>query len=404
MALTDIAGVSNTELWNLARKADPTFESHTAEGTKELFTEKGYEAVTRNSLTDVINEWFGVSLRVAFQMLDVADARNPLVDSGLVEVCYLPNGGITQRMAMSSIKPVSPAYKGLADYTSVDQQVIKKTPIEERFFEMNFDYQALATLQDFNVKQIFISEYGMGQVLAGIMQGLQAGYTKQEYYNVLEALNAALNSTAHPLQNSQVINIDWTAGAPTVDQLKNFIRTMQNLDASFRSVASTSKYNAAGFDTIVRTSDFVALIRPDILTEIGLMNALNAPGNMSIPFSTHPIENFGGMIPVYATGDDSTDVYPVYDTLGTNVGWATEEDATTATYTDNQISWVDPNADVLAVIAQRGLILENTQNPYQVIPAPYNARGLYQNYWASRPNTGIVTDYYRNMIVIRKDA
>ena len=61
MAISSIAGVSNVTLWNLARKADPTFASHTSEGTKEMFSERGFEALTRNGL-DVITSVCKVSI------------------------------------------------------------------------------------------------------------------------------------------------------------------------------------------------------------------------------------------------------------------------------------------------------------------------------------------------------
>lgn len=429
MALADITGVSNATLWNLARKEDPAFASHTAEATADLFTEKGFEALNRSDV-NAVNDWFGVSLRIAFQMLNVAEARNPLSDIGLVEVFNTPNGGYVQRMALGAIKPVSPAYKGLQNGDAPDPFVVRKAPLTERFFEQNFDFQNLITYQDFNVKQIFVSEYGMGQVLAGILQGLQNSYTKQEYYNTLECLNAALNSTAHPMQDTQVINLaSWTS-TPTTDELKDFIRTMKNLARNMESVASSSKYNAARFDSIVRPDDFVCLVRPDILTEIELLNALNAPGSVSIPFEVRSVENYGGMVPYTidaSTGAADTQVQPIYDELGTCVayvdasvtvngparlvngkwvvnvttGGATAD--TNQTVTDDEITWVDGNSDVLAVIAQRGAIFENAQNPYTV-QTIYNPRGMYQNYWANRPNTAIVFDFYRNMIVVRKPA
>lgn len=401
MSISSIAGVSNVSLWNLARKADPTFASHTSEGTKEMFTERGFEALTRNGL-DTINEWFKISLRVAFQMLNVADAKNPLRDIGLVEVYDTPNGGYVQRMAMNAIKPVSPAYRGLDDGDSVDPYVVRKPELSERFFQQNFDFQNLITHQDFQVKTIFVSEYGMGQVLAGIMAGLQASYVKQEYYNTLECLNAGINSTDHALKDSQVVRLSsWTDAQPTTAELTEFIKIGKNIARHMRSVASTSEYNSASFDDIANPEDYVMLVRPEIMTDIETLNALNAPGNVSIPFEVHEVENFGGMIP-YKEAAYETEVYPVYDSkLGIQIGWAETEGATEATLTDEEIFWKDPNAEVLAVIAQRGVIFENAQNGYRV-EAIRNPRGLYDNYWASRPGTAIVFDYFRGLIVIAK--
>ncbi len=400
MAISNIAGVSNVTLWNMARKADPTFASHTSEGTADLFSERGFEAVTRNGLS-LLNEWFNVSLRIAFQMLNVASAKNPLSDIGLVEVYDTPNGGYVQRMAMNAVKPVSPAYRGLNDGDAPDPFVVRKPELSERFFAQNFDFQNLITHQDFQVKTIFVSEYGMGQILAGILAGLQASYTKQEYYNTLECLNAGMNSATYPLKDSQVVRLSsWTDAQPTTAELTEFIKVGKNIARHMKSVASTSEYNSASFDDIANPDDYVMLVRPEIMTDIETLNALNAPGNSSIPFEVHEVENFGGMVP-YKEAAFTTQVYPVYDSLGIQIGWAETEGATEATLADSDIYWKDPNAEVLAVIAQRGVIFENAQNGYMVEPIR-NPRGLYDNYWASRPGTAIVFDYFRGLIVIAK--
>ena len=431
MAISSITGVSNAQIWNLARKLDPAFASHTSDATADLFTEKGFEALNRSNAT-AINEWFGVSLRIAFQMLNVARAKNPLADSGLVEVYDTPNGGYVQRMAMGAIKPVSPAYRGLEDGGTVDPFVVRKPKVEERFFAQNFDFQNLISHQDFNVKTIFINEFGMGQMLAGIMQSLQASYTKQEYYNVLECLNAALNSTATPLQDSQVIRLSsWTDASVTTAELTEFIKVTKNVIRDLEASASSSKYNAAGYDDVVEASDLVMLVRPSILTDIDAMNALNRP-ELGLDLEVRPVENFGGMQPYSinaSTGAADALLQPIYDSLGVCVAYVdasvtvngpahfdktsgkwivnVTSGSTTAdtnqTLTDSQITWVDPNAEVLAVIAQRGVIFENAQNPYTVEPIR-NPRGMYDNYWANRPGTAIVYDAYRDLIVIAKPS
>ena len=189
MALSDLTGITNSQLWDLARKASPTFKSHTAKATADLFTEKGFEAITRNDI-NVVNEFTELSMRVGLQMISASKARNPLAATGLVSVYDTPTGGFVQRIAIDSIKPISPAYKGLEDYakggTPVDPFIVRKPVSKERFFAQNFDYQNFITIQDFQLKTIFISEYGMGSFVAGVMEGLRNGYTVQEYENTLQ--------------------------------------------------------------------------------------------------------------------------------------------------------------------------------------------------------------------------
>lgn len=433
MALSDLTGITNSQLWDLARKASPTFKSHTAKATSDLFTEKGFEALTRNDI-NVVNEFFELSLRVGFQMLTNSRAKNPLEATGLVQVYDTPNGGFVQRIAVGSIKPVSPAFKGLEDYSkggsSVDPYIVRKPESSERFFGQNFDYQSFITVQDYQVKQIFISEYGMGSYVAGIMEGLRNGYTIQEYENTLECLSKALNSTTYPLQDTQVVTVDsWGTGtdgdiAPA--DILSLVKNIKDIATAMDVVPQSSAYNAAKFPTLVNKEDLVLLMRAGLKTEMELKIELGAfnPDRIALPFEVKELESFGGLKPVDASNGA---LQPVYDKLGevrgyidasvtinapcfwdaANSRWlvnvtsgSTTADTTFAAEPDH---WEDPNSDVLAVLIQKGAIFENSQNPYVVRPIQ-NPRGLYTNYWASRPNNGINFDYYYTVVVFRKPA
>lgn len=400
MALASISGVSNIELWNLARKVSPSFKSHTSEGTADMFSEKGFEALKVSDI-GALNEFFDISLRVAFQKMTVSRARNLFEDKGLVEVYDTPNGGYVQRMAVDSIKPVTPAFKNLENGDSVDPFIVRKPKATERFFEQNFDYQSFITLQDFQVKTIFISEFGMGEFIAGVMAGLENGYTIQKSLNTKEALNSAINSTEYPLQDTQVINVAWDFTTnPTDAMLTGYLLGIKDVITAMTTTEQTSGYNAGKFATVVDTGELVMVARAGIKNriELGLeVGAFNLE-KLSIPVSNIiEVDNFGGLQP---TDGEGAVLYPVYDKNGEMIGYNTVEDATEVTVSTESAVMVDPNADVLAVICQRGLLFENRQNPYEVRPI-YNPRGLYQNYWASSPNNSIVVDPYYTMVVVR---
>lgn len=433
MALSSLTGVTNAQLWDLARKASPTFKSHTAKATADLFTEKGFEALTRSDI-NVINEFFELSLRVGFQLMSASKAKNPLAATGLVQIYDTPNGGFVQRIAVGSIKPVSPAFKGLEDYSkggsSVDPYIVRKPESSERFFGQNFDYQSFITIQDYQVKQIFISEYGMGAYVAGIMEGLRNGYTIQEYENTLECLSKALNSTTYPLQDTQVVNVDtWgsgSGGAIAEADLLSLVKNIKDIATAMDVAPQTSAFNAAKFPTLVEKSDLVLLMRAGIKTEMELKVELGAfnPDRISLPFEVKELESFGGLVPEDASNNK---LQPVYDKLGevrgyidaaatingpcfwdsANNRWLvniTSGGATAdTTFAAEPDHWNDPNSDVLAVLIQKGAIFENSQNPYVVRPIQ-NPRGLYTNYWASRPNNGVNFDYYYTVVVFRKPS
>lgn len=424
MALSSLTGITNAQLWDLARKASPTFKSHTAKATAETFSEKGFEALTRSNI-NVINEFFELSLRVGFQMLNTSKARNPLESTGLVQTYSTPSGGFVQRVAVSSIKPVSPRFKGLEDGQSVDQYTVRKPESAERFFPMNFDYQSFITIQDYQVKTIFISEYGMGAYVAGIMEGLRNGYTIQEFENTLECLNKALNSVTYPLKSTQIVDLDsWgsgTGGVVSGEDLIGLIKNIKDITTAMETTPQSGAFNAAGFETVVDTSDLVLLMRAGLKTEIDLKLEVGAfnPDRLSLPYEIKELQDFGGLKPYVTIESVKTYVTECYDSNGTEIGYVvgTPDGAAykkadgkwyvkvstveTECYMDKDVSWEDPNEDILAILIQKGAIFENVQNPYIVRPAP-NAAGLYTNYWASRPNNGINFDYYYTMVVFRK--
>lgn len=424
MALQNIAKITNTQFWDMARRFSPQFASHTAEGTKMKFDEAGFESITLAG-TGVLNEFFEISMRIAFQMLNVSRARNPFIDKGLVQVYDTPNGGFVQRMAVHSIKPVTPAYNGLKDGDSVDPFIVRKPEIEERFFKQNFDYQSLVTVQDFQMKTMFISEYGMGELLAGILQALANGYTIQEYVNVKACMNAALNSVQTPLQDSQIQNVgEFDDDEPTTAQLTTMLLRIKNVATSLEVTPQTGMYNALGFESIVDPSDMVLVLRSGIKSaiDVNLMVGAFNPEYLSMPFEIVETDDFGGI--TYKIND--TDLYPVYDAMGTERGLAEYSQKDYTAYksttganagkwvikpsdtevvllqpTDDDVVAVDPNADVLGVLMQRGAIFENAQNAYTVEPIR-NPRGIYNNYWANRPKTGINYDALYNVVVFTK--
>ena len=400
-AISNITKTTNAQFWDMARRFSPDFKQHTSERTLKDFTEKGFEEVTLQG-TNVLNEFFEISMRIAFQLLNVSRAKNPLVDKGLVQVYDTPNGGFVQRISVNSIKPVSPAYLDLVDGGSVDPFVVRKPSIDERFFKMNFNYQSIVTVQDYQLKTMFISEYGMGELLGGILQGLANGYTVQEYLNTKECMNASLHSTTFPLKDSQVLTLaSWTDEEPTTAELTNLILSVKDTATRMETVSMTGMYNAKGFESAIDTIDLVLVLRGGIKNKInvGLMVGAFNPEYLSLPFEIVEVDDFGG-IEHYSDSTFATPVYPVYDKLGTQIGWNTEENASTVTVENDAVFKKDPNEKVLGMLVQRGAYFENAQNPYTVTPI-MNPRGLYTNYIANRPNNGINWDALYNLVVFK---
>lgn len=382
--------ISNADLWNAARSLSPQFAAHTAEGTADLFTERGFAEIEASGITSVLNEFYSVIMPFYLNQVNISHARD-LFDNGDFGEYYANEyGEYAQRMAVNSIKPISPAYRNLQEGPGPDPFVVRKATISDRFYRPNFDYQSLVTIpDDWMTKRIFTSEYGFSELLAGIYQGLENGYIIQKYLNKLEAVNAGIND--EKLQPTQNISVNLPA-KPTEEELVEFILAIKDVISQMGSVPQTSAYNALGFSDIQDESRLRLLIRAGYKNKVDLIAARNSYNRdtLNLPIPVIEVNNFGGLKP-FSDAAFTTPVYPVYNSLGEEIGFNTVEGATEVTVATTSVYWQDPNADVVAVLADKGWMFEIRQNPYQVEPIR-NPRGRYTNHWASSPNNVIAYD------------
>ena len=399
--ITSLNGVTNTQLWNLCRKYDTNFKKHTSEATSDFFNEKSFEALKRTDI-NTIDNFFEISLRVAFQMLNVSKARNIFENKGLVQVYSTPQGGYTQRITITDLKPVNPQFVELVDGSSVDPYIIRTPKIEERFVEQNFNFQNCITLQEDRVKRIFIMEDGMSSFISGVMSSLETSYRKQECVNIYNCLDKILTSEKFPLQDSQIIEVEMADSKnPINDELASFILSTQDLISAMDTSISSTAFNSGKFNTYVDKSDLVMLIRPQLKNRIKVNLRVGAynPEDISIPLEQIEVQNFGGLEP-YSDANFTTPVNPHFGPLGEQDGWTTSS-APEVIIPDNQIYWKDPHEDILAMVVQKGIIFENQQNPYEVQTAGYNPRGRYITYFANVANNSIVIDNIYTAVAIK---
>lgn len=405
MAKTVFSGIKNSEIFELCRAYSPQFKSFTANVTAQKL-DAGWEA-NKNFDPTVVNEWFKISMKIILEKVDIATVKNPIENYGIVENYLDEWGNTAQRIAVGSMKPVAPAFHGLNDGDSVDMYKIRKPKLSERFFEQNFSMQNFFTLQDFQIRQILTSEFGMDQITSGVMAQMENSYTKQRYLNELECLNAGINSSDFPLQDNQIIEVgSWTDASVTDAELLGFIQDVKNVVSSMTLAPSTSAYNAGKFETAINADDLVLLVRPDLLTAIQtrlMVGAFNKE-DLSLPIEVKPLLNFGGMKPYTLVGDVETPLYPVYNSLGEQIGWNTVAEQTTVTVENGKELYEDQNANILGVIVQKGAIFTTQQNGVQMIPTPVNARGVYTNYFFNVINAGVHFDYYYNLVLVVKPA
>ena len=393
--------ISNIELWNAIRKNYPSFASHTAEGTADLFTERGWSTITRNGL-GTVNEFWTLAMPYYLQLVNISHAVDRLEEAGFGEFYDMPFGGYIQRMAVDTIKPISPAYRNLNNGDSPDPFVVRKPKTNERFFQTNFDYASLITMPDeWQNKRIFISEFGMNEFLAGVFEGLENGYKVQKYENKIELLNKILTNTDHPLKTSQIVNVSLSA-TPTEAELIDFIFSVKAVLTEMRIGPQTGAFNALGFVSTQDEDRLKLLVRPGYKDRVDLIVARNSYNRdvLNLPIDVIEVPNFGGLVPQY----DGAQVYPVYDNLGERVGWSkTDGGDADPDITDDLIDYTDPHANVYAILADKGVMFEVQRNPYQVEPIR-NPRGLYTNYWASCPDSAILYDPLYNVVVFQSQS
>lgn len=395
--------ISNVDLLKYIQAKTPQFQSLTSKITSDIFTEKGYDRIKNNDYK-TLNEFYGLSMRVYLQHIDIAETKDTLELAGFGETYDNPWGGIIQREAVSMVKPVSPAWKDLEDGSTVDPFVVRKGNVTERFFNQNFDFQTLLTIpDDFVMKQIFINDFGLSTFIEGQIAQLRNSYAVQKYLAKKQAIDAFLKASVDTLQDSQKVDITWSSSV-TDDELISFILAVKNLVSLMKTVPTTSAYNALKFDSACDVSKLKLLIRVGFKNEIAvriLRNSFNAE-TLNLPVDVIEVDNFGGMEP-YKEPSFSTRLYPVYDKLGIQIGFAESAGQSIPSVKENDVFWKDTNEKVLAILADSRLIFTSYQNGLN-FETIRNPRGLYTNYFLSMPNGSVKIDNLYNAVVFNKKA
>lgn len=396
MATTKVAAraISNVDLWNAIRANYPQFASHTAEGTADLFTERGFGTITQAGM-GVLNEFWQLAMPYYLNLVNISHARDRLEEAGVGEYYDVPYGEYIQRMAINSIKPVSPKYRDLKNGPGPDPFRVRKPTASNRFFRTNFDYQSWITIPDeWENRRIFISEYGMSEFLAGVFTGLENGYIIQKYLNKLEAINGAIHQP--DLKPSQTVTVTLSEN-PTEEEIVQYLLDIKLTLTAMTIGPQTGAYNALGFESVQDTDRLKLLVRPGLKARTDLIVARNSYNRdtLNLPIDVVEVPHFGGLQPTDSAG---AALFPVYDANGDQIGYNTVSDSDTVTVANDDVVWVDPNSKVTAVLMDKGAIFETRKTPYQVEPIR-NPYGLYTNYFASSPNNGINYDPLYNLVI-----
>lgn len=429
-----VTKMSNADFLTKVAELAPQFKEIASKVAKEGFTESNFEAMSQLPTgQDNVSNFYSIACLVGMQFVDYAGFRNKVDEIGVIERLAMPFAEYIQRNRVKRIKNVNPAWKGLKDGDSVDPYVVRKPEIEQDYYGgKNVAYQTFITMQDFDLKRGWLSENGIGEIVGAVFNMIDLDRAEFDYGLYKEALNGAINSTDHALQGSQKLELaaptstvaNFTAATFTKAELVELVEDLIDIGEAIESNVTLTTFNAAKYPMPLNTSDLVMMIRPGYKAKIRTMLAdVYHDENLKIPFDMKVVENFGGLVPY---DSDNAELQPVYDSLGamvgyvkksyTNVSAATydeKNDKYTVKYGPSQGSttdvtpesgvhhYVDPNEKVIAVLAQKGLIFELIQNPFNVRPI-FNPRGEYTNTFFNQLDNYLGVNYSKALITISR--
>ncbi len=429
-----VTKMSNADFLTKVAELAPQFKEIASKVAKEGFTDSNFEAMSQLPTgQDNVSNFYSIACLVGMQFVDYAGFKNKVDEIGVIERLAMPFAEYIQRNRVKRIKNVNPAWKGLKDGDSVDPYVVRKPEIEQDYYGgKNVAYQTFITMQEFDLKRGWLSENGIGEIVGAVFNMIDLDRAEFDYGLYKEALNGAINSQTHALQGSQKLELaaptstvaNFTAATFTKDELIELVEDLIDIGEAIESNVTLTTFNAAKYPMPLNTSDLVMMIRPGYKAKIRTLLAdVYHDENLKIPFDMKVVENFGGLVPY---DSDNAELQPVYDSLGamvgyvkksyTNVSAATYDEANdkyTVKYGSQQGStadvtpesgvdhYVDPNEKVIAVLAQKGLIFELIQNPFNVRPI-FNPRGEYTNTFFNQLDNYLGVNYSKALIIISR--
>lgn len=407
-----MAKLTNTQFLTAVSKVAPEFKELAAKNARDVFTEAGYQSLQNIPGTeDAVTRFYNIALLVGLQTVEHAKFKDVLASMGILERLQMTMGAYKQENRVQRIKNVNPAWlgsdgTGLKNGDSVDPYVVRKPVIDQNYYGLNWNYQNFFTLQDFDLKLGWVTPNdGIQSIVSAIYEMVDLDRLETEYSKFFEVLNGAIHSTDHALADTQQIVLDSWSATPTDEDVKSLIRVLKNIVEVFDSMPSVDIYNAGKYPNGADASDMTMLVRVGIKSKIDTVMAyVFGPEYLQFPIKVKAVPNFGG-IKHYAASDKTfkTELVPVTDKDGVYTGFYSADGTETGQIAEADTVEVDPNEDIIAVIAQKGVIFELIQNEMKVRPI-INPRGEYQNTFFNQMNNGINYNHFKNLITISKPS
>lgn len=405
-----MAKLTNAQYLTLVSKKAPEFKVLAAKNTKDIFTESGFEALQKIDIDDPVSRFFGAALLVGVQLVDHIKYKDQIAKLGILTSYPMSLGAYIQKNRVKGrIRNVNPEFlgsdgKGLKNGDSVDPYVVRKAGIIQEYYGLNMNYQNWITIQDWDLKGAWLSEGGIQGFVDEVFAYIDLDRIEFKFAKFWEVFNGALHSTNYPLKDTQQLVLDsWTDGDPSDAEVRNLIELLKNVAETFETLPTVDMYNEAGIPNLSDMGELKLLVRQGIKSKVeSVMAYVFGPEYLQFPIKIQSVANFGG-IKYYAEEAHTTELQPVYGEYGEYTGYLSADGTETNKIAEGEAFIVDPNEDIIAVIAQKGLIFETIQNPLNV-RSIFNPRGEYVNTFFNEKNNGINYDHTKNLITISKPS
>lgn len=397
-AIERLAAYDGVAVFNAIRKDSPSLLSRYPEATKETLSTIGMN-LSRDDVNIKMEYLSGLIKMASAVFVKDNPISNPL--SELVRGGeYYAWGDLIENIKVHISKAVSPKFltNNLGTGKTLDPFIQNQPNTVTEFFQSNLPLQYLVTTSEWQLQRAFEGPQGMGALISAILESITNAINVDLFIAGKNIMNTYINDTKHTLASGQVLEVpdvtDETTGKKFILSVKNVINAMQ---------FPTQAFNPAGIMQTSSSSRLTMYVRPEVMNNISvntLAGAFNrddldlTPVDGTGRLRIKTLDDFGGLKPTKTS--DGSDLTETYNTLGAVNGYV---DSDSQPVSEEDITWVDPNENILAIIAAPdafGLALRK-QNASPI----YNPRGEYLNYWYNME----YWCYYSNMenvVIIRK--
>ena len=393
--------LSNEEIFKLATaEGSPSASIFTAYDNYDAFKDYVTGLDTKDAM-DLRNAFIGVAMAWYDKEMLVEEAYDILEEQGFGTKESMAYAGMMRNLYVKVSNSVDPKYKNLQNGDSFSPDIVRKPTVTEIFFTTSSDFQNYITVQPVETKTAFLTPNGVSELTAKCMEGLRNSFVDWVYNKKLEVLNLLVND--ENLKTSQIAEVPMDSYSNA--ELQNLSNAIDNIISAI-TLTSNGAFNMNSWKYRPRKEDLCVLMRPIID---------NTAKNYITPYAFNDVvlkngikkvyvENFGGLVPTVEINGVETELKAIHDTEGRNTETYSVDGTTSGTvYEADDITWKDPNADVLAVIADKDIMKVIEQEGFIIEPW-YNPRTRSTNFWASEANVGFIYDRQKDVVVVKKKS